>query len=206
MLMIVQTFVVHLQSITASTKEMLEAVAEASGENPGADFNHTLPRTVVRLFQNSVILLTTASQAIRQLKDHFHLSNSTFDEEKLPNYNSLLSFLGVRAEVSMTAAMKDLILMVRTGETTESVNYAAIGPRYIAIVLYKNLLARKLMDNTGLVEFYKQRTLKLVRFWPALWNNVLIWVCYSNMMSTTSPHADASSETFNCSTKSYPRS
>lgn len=51
--------------------------------------------------------------------------------------------------------------MVRTGETTESVNYAAIGPRYIAIVLYKNLLARKLMDNTGLVEFYKQRTLKL---------------------------------------------
>ena len=33
----------------------------------------------------------------------------------------------------MTAAMKDLILMVRTGETTESVNYAAIGPRYIAI-------------------------------------------------------------------------
>lgn len=106
----------------------------------------------------------------------------------------------------MTAAMKDLILMVRTGETTESVNYAAIGPRYIAIVLYKNLLARKLMDNTGLVEFYKQRTLKLVRFWPALWNNVLIWVCYSNMISTTSPHADASSETFNCSTKSYPRS
>ncbi|PVH82109.1 hypothetical protein DL98DRAFT_514177 [Cadophora sp. DSE1049] len=161
MLTIIQTFAVHLQSITASTKEMLEAVAEASEENPGAEFNYTLPRTVVRTFQNNIILLTTASHSMRQLRDRFRPSNSTSLEETEPNFNSLLSFLGVRAEISMTAAMKDLILMVRTGETSESVNYAAIGPRYIAIVLYKNLLTRKLMDDTGLVEFYKQRTLKL---------------------------------------------
>lgn len=62
----------------------------------------------------------------------------------------------------MTNAMKDVILMVRTGETSESVNYAAVGPRYIVTVLYKNLLTRKLMKETGLVDFYRKRTLKLV--------------------------------------------
>ncbi|KAH7411095.1 hypothetical protein BKA64DRAFT_373294 [Cadophora sp. MPI-SDFR-AT-0126] len=161
MLTIVQTFAVHLQSITASTKEMLEAVAEANEESLDAEFNYTLPRTVVRTFQNNIILLTTASYSIRQLRDRFRLRNTTSQEETDANFNSLLSFLGVRAEISMTTAIKDLILMVRTGETSESVNYAAIGPRYIMIVLFKNLLTKKLTDNTGLVEFYKQRTLKL---------------------------------------------
>jgi Mg2+ and Co2+ transporter CorA len=63
----------------------------------------------------------------------------------------------------MTIAMKDVILMVRTGETSESVNYAAVGPRYIVIVPYKNLLTRKLMKEMGFVDFYRKRTLKLVR-------------------------------------------
>ncbi|KAL2070763.1 hypothetical protein VTL71DRAFT_13789 [Oculimacula yallundae] len=162
LLTIIQTFVASLKTVTAGTKEMLEAVAEANEENSDQDFNYHLPRTVVRSFQNNVVLITTASQAVRRLE---YLPSSPWasasEENVGPNFNSLLSFLGLRTEISMTAAMKDLILMVRTGETSESVNYAAVGPRYIALVFYKNLLTRNLLGETGLVDFYKKRTLKL---------------------------------------------
>jgi hypothetical protein len=162
LLKIIEICVVHLRSTTASTKEMLEVVAGASEESPDDEFGYSLPRTVVRSFQPNVIFMTIASHAIRLLEGHFRASNWTVQEGDGPSHCSLLSFLGVRAEISMVNAMKDVILMVRTGETSESVNYAAVGPRYIVIVLYKNLLRRKLMKEMGLVDFYRKRTLKLV--------------------------------------------
>ena len=62
----------------------------------------------------------------------------------------------------MAKVLKDIILMIRTGEASENVNYTAVGPRHNILILYKSLLSRTLADNTGLVELYGNCISKLV--------------------------------------------
>jgi hypothetical protein len=152
----------HLQPVTTRAKEIIEVVAGVISDRSEDEFAYYLPRTVVRAFQHSSIFIIAASHAIRLVEGHFHADNWTLQDGDVPSYRGFVSFLGVRADIAMTNAIKDVILMVRTGETSESVNYAAVGPRYIALVMYKNLLTQNVMAQTGLLDLYRKCTSKLV--------------------------------------------
>lgn len=192
----------YLGNATASAKEMLAGVAEASEETSGVESIYHLPRNLVRSFQHHVIYMTVAGHAIRLLDDQFRVSNWKIQETEYLSQISLgvLGFLPLRTEISMRDAMRDVILMIRTGETSESVNYAAVESRYIMLVLYKNLLKKNLMSETGLIRFYTERTLKLVRVLePCIAaSDRLTDIFYSNMTYITSLHVDGFLRRFNC--------
>lgn len=152
----------HLELVTSRAKEIVEVVAGAIDDTADGRFAYFLPRTLVRAFQHSSISLLATSHAIRLVDDHFDAEKWTLQRDEPPGYRPLIAFLGVRADIAMTNAIKDVILMVRTGETSESVNYSAVGPRYIALVMYKNLLTRNVAAQTGLVDIYKKSTSQLV--------------------------------------------
>lgn len=152
----------HLRLVTSRAKEIIEVVAGAMEDTAEEDFAYYLPRTLVRAFQHGAIFLLAESHAIRLVDSHFGAGKWSLEVTKCPNYRALVEYLGVRAHIAMINAIRDVVLMVRTGETIESVNYAAVGPRYIALVMYKNLLMRNIKSQTGLVDIYKKSTSQLV--------------------------------------------
>ena len=154
----------HIENLHTRAQNMIEGVASANEDKEG-DQSYRLPSALVRAFEQIFVFIVVTGHAIPLLDQR--LSKWTSNDRssfrsKVEDYLGLASFLGFRADFSMTKALKDVILMLRTGSASESVNYVAVGPRYVALAMHRNLLQRKLVDNTRLVESYRRCTSKLV--------------------------------------------
>ena len=155
----------HLEPLATRAQEITEGVARNADGDSGKAAPYSLPKAFVKAFEHLVIFIIAAGHTVRLIDRHFKnwtpkdcnpLQSETAEHWKFIDY------LGWRAQVSMAKVLKDVILMIRTGEASENVNYTAVGPRHIILILYKSLLSRTLAENSGIVELYGNCVSKLV--------------------------------------------
>lgn len=153
-----------LKLLHSKVYDMVEALANINKEDPSASITFGLPSSLVHAFEHFFNFIT-ASARVMPLMDRNYSgwtpTNSHAWGDRLSNYAQTMSYLGFRAENALSNAMKDFVLLIRKGEAAESVNYTAVGPRYIAFTFLRSLLFRKLAANDGIVELYSAATSKL---------------------------------------------
>lgn len=165
-LILLERLTSQLNGIHAKAQEIMEGVATIDDDHDGETISYHLPSALVRAFEDIVVFLLVAGYSIaitdRENADKTSKKAEGGKAEKVIQYWPFIDFYGVRSDLSMSKAFKAIILMVRTGKTSESVNFTAVGPRYIVLVLSKLLLSRNLKADTDIVKVYRDCTSKLV--------------------------------------------
>ncbi|RLM01564.1 hypothetical protein CFD26_108727 [Aspergillus turcosus] len=163
-LKLVETVTGFLQKFHPKLLDMVEGLANVDQDEPNASFSFGLPSSLVIAFEHFFNFVTTASRVMPLMDRHFGkwtLENNDAWDDRMGKYMEFVKYLGWREEIALIDAQKDVILLIRTGTTSESVNYTAAGPQYITSAFLSSVLLRKVNGADGIVQLYANRASQL---------------------------------------------
>ncbi|KAF7538824.1 hypothetical protein G7054_g2580 [Neopestalotiopsis clavispora] len=110
-----------------------------------------LPTALVRAFRNLALLLMCTAYSLKLNDNHFTAERTSEKGriEQAPKYSSVLIWVGVRAYFSIEEAYKDVTLMIRTDSSSDTVKYAAVGPRFIITSICHQLASTRFGPGEG---------------------------------------------------------
>lgn len=153
-----------MRTLHSKVHDMVEGLANVDEDDPAAARTFDVPITLVGAFEHFFNLLIAAARVMDLMNRNYEgwsPANAGDWDSRFSKYAKFIEFLGFRADLKLSDAMKDIVLLIRTGEASESVNYTAVGPRYVAFTFMRSLLTNNLTGDDGIVELCTKKTSKL---------------------------------------------
>lgn len=150
--------------------DMVEALANKEEDTAQESISLGLPSSLVQAFEAFATFFLAASRVMPLMDKNFRDRAAPGDSSSLYNpydnrmnsYNMLVESLSYKAEFALSYAMKDIIRLIRTGMTSEQVNYIAVGPQYLTVLILRSIVLRNLDNIERVVDIYSRRTSQLV--------------------------------------------
>lgn len=157
----------HIEKSCRTGEQIAEGVGTMSGIQGRQPIPWNLPSTLVQSFEQVMLFILAAGHVSRQVHRQcmeWNPGKEEVDGARLSGYRKLLSDLGKMGERSMQRAQQDVILLVRTGKAPGTIGCATAGPRYIVLLLCKQLMTRPIYDKrkTRATQLYEDFVSRMV--------------------------------------------